>query len=59
MKFLKVPKNGHFSMGLVNGFCERIEPDIVCVFYGNYVRKDRFSIFWIENKDLKTKTLRF
>ena len=54
-----MPKNGHFSMGLVNGFCERIEPDIVCVFYGNYVRKDRFSIFWIENKNLKTKTLRF
>ena len=46
-------------MGLVNEFCERIEPDIVRVFYGNYVRKDRFSIFWIENKDLKTKTLTF
>ena len=54
-----MPKNVDFLKGLVNGFCEKIEPDIVCVFYGNYVRKDRFSIIWIENKDLKTKTLKF
>ena len=54
-----MPKNGHFLKLLVNGCCEKIEPYIVCVVYGNYVRKDRFSIFWIENKDLKTKTLKF
>ena len=27
------------------------------VFYKNYVTKNRFSIFWIENKDSKTKTI--
>ena len=55
MKFLKAPKNGHFPKGLVNGFCQKIEPDIV-FFTG--IRKDRFSIFWIENKDFKTKELK-
>ena len=38
MNFLKGPKNGHFPKGLVNGFCQKIESDIVCVFYGNYKR---------------------
>ena len=27
------------------------------VFYKNYVRKNRFSIFWIENKHSKTKKI--
>ena len=29
------------------------------VFYRNYVRKNLFSIFWIENKHCKTEKLTF
>ena len=28
----------------------------MAVFHRNYLRKHRFSIFWIENNDYKTKT---
>ena len=33
---------GQFPKWSVHRFCPKIEPDIVCVFYGNYARKDRF-----------------
>ena len=49
LKFVKGPKNRHFRKGLVHGFCLKIEISLIAVFYRNYVRKDRFSIFWKEN----------
>ena len=49
LKFKKGPKNRHFRKGLVHGFCLKIETSLIAVFYRNYVRKDRFSIFWKEN----------
>ena len=45
LKFQKGRKNGHFLRGLVHGFCPKIELFLICVFYRNYSRKDRFSIF--------------
>ena len=51
---------GHFRKGLVYGFCPKIEISLNAVFYRNYVRKkNRFSIFWIENNHFKTKKLKF
>ena len=49
---LKGPKNKHFPKGLVHGFCPKIEISRMGVFYRNYVRKNRFLIFWIEKKTL-------
>ena len=43
--FEQGPKSGHFLKGLVHGFCPKIKYSISAVFYWNYVRKDRFSIF--------------
>ena len=49
-----------FRKGLVYGFCPKIEISLNAVFYRNYVRKkNRFSIFWIENNHFKTKKLKF
>ena len=48
LKFVKGPKNRHFRKGLVHGFCLKIEISLIAVFYRNYVRKDRVSIFWKE-----------
>ena len=56
---LKGPKNRHFPNGLVNGFCPKIEISRMGVFYRNYVRKNSFVIFWIENKHCKTKKVTF
>ena len=54
-KKLKRAKNGQFPKWSVHRFRPKIEPDIFCVFYGNYARKDRFSVFWIKNNYFKTK----
>ena len=50
MKFKQGRKNGDFFEGLVHGFCPKIELFLIAVFHRNYVGKDRFSIFWKENK---------
>ena len=42
-------------MDIFHGFCPKIELSLIVVFHRNYVRKDRFSIFWIEHNDFKTK----
>ena len=52
-------KNVHCLKGLVHGFCPKFEVSLIAVFYRNYVRKDRFSIFWIENNHFQTKKLKF
>ena len=56
-KFLKGPKNGHFPKELLHGFYPKFEISGMGVFYKKYVTKNRFSIFWIENKHSKTKTI--
>ena len=35
-------------MRLVHGFCAKIGISLIAVFYRNFVRRNRFSIFWIE-----------
>ena len=45
----KSQKSGHFLKGFVHGFCPKIKLSLIVVFYRNYVRKNRCSIFWIEN----------
>ena len=59
LKFKQGPKNGHFLKGLVQGFCPKMLISVMAVFHGNYVRKNRFLIFWIENNDYKTKKFKF
>ena len=44
----KESKNGHFRKGIIHGVCPKIQLFLRSVFYGNYVRKDRVLIFWIE-----------
>ena len=46
-------------MGLVHGFCSKIDFSRMGVFYRNYVRKNGFKLFWIENKHCKNKKWRF
>ena len=41
--FKKGPKNGHFPMGLVHGFCPKIDCSRMGVFNRNYVRKNGFN----------------
>ena len=49
MTFYQGPKNEHFLKGLVLGFCAKIEISLIAFFfYRNYVRQNRFSIFWIK-----------
>ena len=42
-----------FKKGLVDGFCPKIEISLIAVFHRNYVGKDRFWIFWIENNHFR------
>ena len=46
-----------FPKELLHGFCPKFEISRMGVFYKNYVTKNRFSIFWIENKHSKTKKI--
>ena len=49
IEVLKKAKNGHFSKGLIHGFCPKIEISLFAVFHYNHVRKHGFSIFMKEN----------
>ena len=49
IKVLTRAKYGHFPKELVHGFCPKIELSLIALFHRQYVRKDRFSIFWIED----------
>ena len=42
MKFLKIPKNGHFAKGLVHGFCEKIDLILIRFFFKQKGRKETF-----------------
>ena len=42
-------KKWNFPKGLVHGLCPKIELFLISIFHKNYVRKDRFPIFWKEN----------
>ena len=41
-KVLKKYKKSKFSKGVIYGFCQKIDPFIVCVFWANQDREDRF-----------------
>ena len=51
----KGPKNGHFPMGLVHGFCPKIDFSRMGVFNRNYVRNNHFLIFWMKTNIVKPK----
>ena len=55
--FKKLEKMDLFPKELLHGFCPKFEISRMGVFYKNYVTKNRFSIFWIENKHSKTKKI--
>ena len=57
MKFLKGPKKWTFSKGVSQWILSKKSNLTLYVFFTE-IRKDRFSIFWIENKDFKTKELK-
>ena len=59
LSFKKGKKMVIFAKGLVHGFCPKILISVMAVFHRNYLRKNRFSIFWIENNDYKTKKFKF
>ena len=60
MKVFKRAKGvSPFQKGLVHGFCPEIKYSIIAVFYWNYVRKDRFSIFMNEIMILSGKNWSF
>ena len=52
---LKNDKNQHFPKGLVHSFCQRIELSIICVFWANQDRKDRFGLLDKKERPLKQK----
>ena len=54
---LKGAKNRHFPKGIIHRFCPKIEIFLICVFWGNQVRKYCFLIFWIKN-DFYTRKIR-
>ena len=49
--FKKVQKIEIFQKGLVHGFHQKIELFIICVFWANQARKDRFFVI-LEKKIL-------
>ena len=53
--FLHQTKNQHFPKGLVQSFCQRIELSIICVFWANQDRKDRFGLLDKKERPLKQK----
>ena len=36
-------------------FVQKIDLSLIAVFQRNYVRKERFSIFWVENNNFRPK----
>ena len=52
-------KKWTFSKRLVHGFCAKIGISLIAVFYRNFVRRNRFSIFMKENNYFLTKKLKF
>ena len=43
----EVQKNPHFTKGLVNGFCQKIDLFLICSFFGKKkARKKHFLIYW-------------
>ena len=42
-------------MGLVRGFCPIMELSLIAFFYRNYVRQNRFLIFWLKKIILDPK----
>ena len=55
-----MPKKTHFPKGIIHRFCPKIEIFVICVFWGNQVRKYCFLILWIKKKnDFYTRKIRF
>ena len=55
-----MPKKTHFPKGIIHRFCPKIEILVICVFWGNQVRKYCFLILWIKKKnDFYTRKIRF
>ena len=53
--FKKRQKINIFPKGLVQSFCQRIELSIICVFWANQDRKDRFGLLDKKERPLKQK----
>ena len=59
LKFSKGPKNGHFPMGLVHGYCPKIKISLIAFFHLNYVRKHRFFDIYEKKQSFLDQKIEF